>query len=320
MLARFDHVLEPCIDTGKQCAIALLDRNAEVGLRKAYVCHHLETLLGIVPLIERQHGHVANGGVDTSAVQTFTITLGAPSIRRFEFNASPVLQTAGYTSVRASNLYDETTGPLRTFGWNSVVTEADRPNLPGNTLLRDGHYSRDNTFTAELPNGTYTVSIVVGDKSFVRDRLNVYANGVLVPSLTNLTTAAGQFVHKSFTATITNERLSLRLKDMGGDPFWMLHALEIRPALVVQNTLTITRVNPTGTGALAGDGVSIDTYQGQNATPNALLSVSATAGILTTSQDQDPNFSGIQVRANASGQFFFQVQRPTAIGSVTSTR
>ena len=267
----------------------------------------------------RDDGGTANGGVDVSPLQTVTVTIAVPPIRRFEFNAAPTLLTAGYTSVRGTDVYDTITGPTRTFGWKTAATEADRSSLASSTLLRDGHYGRDNTFVAEIPNGTYTVSLMLGDKSFARDRLSVWADGTLVPGLTNLATAAGQFIHKSFVTTVTAGRLDLRLQDTGGDPFWMLHALEIRPQSLVDNALTLTRINPTGTGPLDGNGVSIDTYQGNNATPYALVSVRSTAGTILASQDQNPSFTGVQVQANAQGQFTFQITRPIASGNLAAS-
>jgi len=82
-------------------------------------------------------------------------------------------------------------------------------------------------FNVDLVNGDYTVTVVVGDQSFMHDRIDIYAEGVLV--VNDLTAPAGSFQQVSFVVTVTDGQLSLRILDDGGsDPNWVLNALEIQ--------------------------------------------------------------------------------------------
>jgi hypothetical protein len=77
-------------------------------------------------------------------------------------------------------------------------------------------------------------------------------------------------------------------------------------------------------GPLVADGVTVDTFTGENATANALITVSAgldTDGdgladfdLVVTSTDEDPQLVGLQVRADATGQFSYAIGRPGGTG------
>ena len=103
------------------------------------------------------NGGTANGGVDTSAAQTFTISVAGS--RAFDFEAASSSQTtaAGYTSVLGSTVYTAASG----FGWQTAVSSFDRGGT--NALLRDGDYGTDGTFKVNLPDGVYVVNVTMGD-------------------------------------------------------------------------------------------------------------------------------------------------------------
>src|SRR5262249_40182611 len=137
-------------------------------------------------------------------------------------------------------------------------------------LLRDGAWaggpgSKD--FRLDLTAGTYQVTVTMGDATYARDLMAVN----VVPGLgsgagvSGITTGAGQFAVRALAATTHAQgQLVLRFSDAGGDPYWVLNALEIRP---VQAPLTLT--GPGGT--LEADGLSVDTF-----------SMTAPAGTLVT--------------------------------------
>ena len=76
-----------------------------------------------------------------------------------------------------------------------------------------------------LANGVYQVSVTLGDNTTARDQQGLYLEGEQVDTVT---TAAGQFVTRTYLVTVTDGRLEVRLKDLGGaDPLAVIDALEI---------------------------------------------------------------------------------------------
>jgi hypothetical protein len=116
--------------------------------------------------------------------------------------------------------------PARGFGWQTAALEFDRPAQP-NPLLRDGHWgSALNTLLVDLPNGFYRVTVTQGDQQFARDGDDVLAEGVVV--LPDVASAAGQFFPRTFGVTVRDGQLNLGFRSTGGDPYWVVNAVEIR--------------------------------------------------------------------------------------------
>ena len=133
-----------------------------------------------------------------SACSAVTYTL--PGTRRFDFNtassptqspaASPTTPT-GYLSVQPEDPYST----VRGYGWDTPLTSGsgaqgaiDRGDLPGSQaqeeLRRDGHFSSNaHTFSVAVDNGTYWVSLTLGDAQAMRDHVRVQAEGTVVPAL-----------------------------------------------------------------------------------------------------------------------------------------
>src|SRR5262249_40374875 len=120
---------------------------------------------------------------------------------------------------------------------------------------------------------------------------------------------AGQFLQKSFIVHVTDGTLDLKIEDLGGDPYWVLNSVEIRPAVLLTLGLVVTPPGPS-----VADGATVDLVNGFNATPNAIITVATDLGRIST-PDLDPNYVGVQVQADASGNFSFQIRRPTGAGS-----
>src|SRR5262249_11061250 len=155
----------------------------------------------------------------------------------FDFNApgSPTqAPTApGYVGV----LPDDSYTVARGYGWNATVGAFDRGDLPGTLareeLRRDGHWGTTGppgVFQVDLPSGTYLVNVTIGD-TIARDNIrlrNVDSGAVLA----TVSTTANQWAHQAFTITVSDGSLNLEVADMGGDSFWVINGLEIRPAPV----------------------------------------------------------------------------------------
>lgn len=65
-----------------------------------------------------------------------------------------------------------------------------------------------------------------------------------------------------------------------------------------------------GAGTLAGEGFSTDIYDGTGAIPFGLLTVTAPAGGSVLNADMDPVRDGVQVQAEANGNFSVEIERP----------
>src|SRR5262249_2467085 len=138
-------------------------------------------------------------------------------------------------------------------------------------LLRDGNYGGSGaagarTFQANMPNGSYLINVTMGDGGYARDAMQVKNadNGAIL--LSSVTTAAGQYYKAGIPVTVTDGSLDLQFSDQGGDPYWVVNSLEIRPAT------TIIPVNFTaGPGAVTADGSTKDTITGTAAVPNGTI-------------------------------------------------
>src|SRR5262249_18013291 len=125
-------------------------------------------------------------------------------------------------------------------------------------------------------------------------------------------TTAGQYYKAGIPVTVTDGSLDLQFSDQGGDPYWVVNSLEIRPAT------TIIPVNFTaGPGAVTADGSTKDTITGTAAVPNGtILTITSRLGTIVT--DSSSLYVGNQVVVNG-GTFSFQISRPTTAGTPTFT-
>lgn len=115
----------------------------------------------------------------------------------------------------------------RGFGWQSTSGLTAINRNTSDPLTRDFHRGRSNTFLADVPNGTYQVTAVLGDASNPLDRVNISAEGRQVAS--NLSAPAGQTVSPTFQVNVTDGRLNLKFNDRGGrNPYFTLAALNIQ--------------------------------------------------------------------------------------------
>ena len=159
-----------------------------------------------------------------------------------------------------------------------------------------------------MANGWYLVSVKMGDAAHAREQMRVKnADGGAI-LLDNLSTASGEFLEETFVVNVTDMSLDLEFSDTGGfspggTDAWLLNALEIHPGRIL--TIGIPTQTP-----VTADGVTVDTFTGFEATPLALVTVETTLGTLTSTDDA-LDIAGVQVTANAMGEFMFSIQRPT---------
>jgi fibronectin type 3 domain-containing protein len=168
-----------------------------------------------------------DGGSDGNWVLdalTIVVAPPLPTEARFDFGTASSPVEAGYTHVTPSTVYAAVAG----YGWTTTAGLDSRDRGNPDDLRRDLVFSAaEHTFNVDLANGEYTVTVVVGDQSFMHDNVDIYAEGVLV--VNDLTASAGSFQQVNFVVTVTDGQLSLRILDDGGsDPNWVLTGLEMQ--------------------------------------------------------------------------------------------
>src|SRR3990172_12956576 len=105
------------------------------------------------------------------------------------------------------------------------------------------------TFKVDKANGTYNVTVTMGDNNYAHDNMVVKANGTTV--LADVDNAAGAFTVNTFSVTVSGGSISLEFSDAGGsDPTWVVNSVTFAsapaPAPVIMKFGTST--SPLATG------------------------------------------------------------------------
>jgi hypothetical protein len=147
-----------------------------------------------------------------------------PSGNKFDFGtaASPV--AAGYTRVTETTAFSS-----GGYGWTDTSSLESRDRgAPADDLLRDFVMSTTaaRTFKLTIPNGSYAVTVTMGDHDYAHDNMVVKANGTTM--LADVDSAVGAFTVRTFNVTVTGGTLALEFSDAGGnDPTWIVNALTV---------------------------------------------------------------------------------------------
>jgi len=251
-------------------------------------------------------------------------TSGDPDPLRFDFDDYHENTEAGYESVIGGRLYgDPILGtPGSDFGW---VDTAPNSNAVTNSsvfltdLFGDHHTdTADQTFRVDVDNGWYLVSAKIGNQGTALDTINI-TNADTGDLLIGDYEVDHQIGTVTFPVLVQDGTMDLTFSGTGGvADLWTLSGLEIRPG----NLLTFGSPDP---APLESDGVTIDTFQGFDATPNAIITLYAgldsdgddipDIDLEITTADLDPIIDGVQVMADANGEFSYDVLRPTGVGT-----
>ena len=142
---------------------------------------------------------------------------------KFDFgnNTSPVENN--YTKITRFMTYNASIG----YGWVSSPS-GDRDRGIGSDLERDLIFdSVNSTFSVDLPNGKYIVTVLLGDKSYPHDKMDVYAEDQLM--LNDINTSTGEIKWLNFTVNVNDSQLNIKFVDDGGtDPNWVSEGLIIK--------------------------------------------------------------------------------------------
>ncbi|HPM80849.1 MAG TPA: autotransporter-associated beta strand repeat-containing protein, partial [Candidatus Anammoximicrobium sp.] len=274
---------------------------------------------------------------------------------RFDFNGFHGYTAPNYVPV-APELVKT---PSNNYGWDAPMESFERPEdypAPHPTvdlLLWDGHVVQLDTvrtFQVEVdPNTKYQVSIATGDWVHPHDwqQFRAYdpGPGGLGPIGDDQTKVVSTQADVTEYTTVrfevqvgTSGLLYVQIRDLPNpvigaetNPSAVILGMDVRP---IENVNVITVVPPAA-GALPADGLSVDTYTGSGAPPDALLTVRASnqneydappwgdvtasnLGTITTA-DQDMYRTYTQVVSDFNGDFTFDLRRPTGTGPVLIT-
>ena len=271
------------------------------------------------------------GALRGAFTQTYAL---APVVSgfRFDFNDGVGPTQAGYIGVNASTLYGGPGTP--NYGWTNTlgIGSADRglTTPTGNTaqtnLLTDFNYGQFNwggdeeanarTFhTSGLtPNTTYVLTATLGDAVIERNDIQISAGGNATPPVVvaDVDVASGQFRHVTFTATSSADGdLYVKFKRTTLYGVWVVNGLEMRPT---QNPISLGNAGV----PLAADGTTLDTFTGSGASANAFVTITNSLGSVA-GNDTHVRYAGIQVQADANGNFSYVMRRPGASGTATFT-
>ncbi len=122
----------------------------------------------------------------------------------FDFGSRSSPLAPGYTRVPLVAY-----SAIRGFGWANIPGMFWRDRGTPDPLTRDEHLGKDSTFEVKLPDGTYNVTVTLGDAFYPRTSVSVWAQGTQLAS--GLSSAAGQFLQPTYHVVIANGRLDLRL-------------------------------------------------------------------------------------------------------------
>ncbi len=161
-----------------------------------------------------------SGATAADAVR-FLETDGPESFQAgFDFGTAGSPVADGHTGITEGTAYSAALG----HGWQcGGVSSRDRG--VGTEATRDFNFASDSTFGVDVANGTYEVTVTLGDARYAHDYMGVYIEGANVAVVS---TGAGEFVTRSFQVDVADGQLNLRMKDLGGnDPNVVVSSVEI---------------------------------------------------------------------------------------------
>ena len=135
--------------------------------------------------------------------------------RFFDFGTADSPVAPGYTQVVPTTAYSAAAG----FGWllgpGETVTAADQSGTTrvASALKRDFNATSAGTFAVDVPNGTYDVTVTLGDAAQAHNAMVVFVQG---ERRGNISTLAGEFVTNTYRAAVSDGQLQVRFEGEGG--------------------------------------------------------------------------------------------------------
>ena len=170
-------------------------------------CHSASSLLDLI------YGESVDVATATVAVSLFS--------RKFDMGDPGFPLASGYILGQCQNVYSAQNG----VGWDVSAIGLDW--AAPDALKRDFCYSGgQQTFSVDVPNGTYDVRLLMGTITQQQDSMRVAIEGTVVAS--SITQAAGTWYDATHVVTVSDGQMNLTFSDMGGsNPYWVVNAIEI---------------------------------------------------------------------------------------------
>jgi len=196
----------------------------------------------------------------------------------FDFGTTSSKVEGGYSRVSQKTTF---TGS-NAFGWSSgTIKTADR--TTGSYLNRDVNYTTDGTFTVAAPDGTYTVSLLLGDQKAARDSVCVAIEGVTLD--TGINTLKGELVWKTYTVDVSDHELTIRLWDAGGsDAYASIAAVKILAVGASQSARSVRAVDASLQTATVGSLVAATSLPARTTAVSAMASTAPAASVATPAE------------------------------------
>jgi hypothetical protein len=248
--------------------------------------------------------------INYGQVNTLRFDLNTPTSATFEpFDATT--NPDGWIGVSPNATFTPTQG----YGWLTAPEAFLLSPSSGSDLFDDGHRdSAPNTFRTLLDDGTYEVTVTLGDEG-AQLGTTINANGVEVVS--NQAVERREFLQRSFTVSVIGGQLDLQFSQTNNvafGPHWAVNAISIVPTTLLAGTVTAGA----NVGSVAADGTTSSAITFNTTAPDGtLFTVTSTLGTVTTA-DADSVMAGIQV-ASAGGMISLDITSPTMSGTPTFT-
>ena len=202
------------------------------------------------------------------------------------------------------------------YGWLSgTIDSRDRGALAGTTALtEDFDMTPSGTFAVNVPNGTYNVTVTLGDACYAHGPMTVSLQGMQVGSVS---TAADQFAVKTYQVAVTTGQLDLGLVNAGssGDQV-CIDGLTIATATTTPPANTtgphVTAATPTGAATAPVSAVTLtfnEAIQASSFTTASIDSLTGPSGAITPTS----------VTEVSSTQFTVNFAAQSAAGTYTLT-
>jgi hypothetical protein len=162
-------------------------------------------------------------GSPATATGTINNDDSASTTLQFDFGTATSPVEPSYTQVSHTTVFNAALG----YGWQSGTIDS-RDRGTGTNLTRDFNFSTDGTFAANVPNGTYTATIIMGDTTTANthDQMGLSFEGTQVD---NITVSGGVTTTRTYTVNVTDGQLNMRIRDLGGiDPYAVIDSLVLQ--------------------------------------------------------------------------------------------
>jgi hypothetical protein len=158
-------------------------------------------------------------GIDT------VILYDTQKLAQYDFGIPTSPVEPGFINVTIYTLYS----PSQGYGWTTSPIDG-RDRGFGTSLTRDLIFdSVDREFKVDIPNGTYDVTVYLGDMSYAHDNMDVTAEGTFLAD--NENTFAGEVKSFSSEVIVSDGQLNVIFHDDGGvNPHWTSNGLIIKQA------------------------------------------------------------------------------------------